>query len=108
MACFSAENEAEAGIEELQCFAPLEGFLGVVFWGHLLYLPWAPDLITQSPVFDIIRFFMTVLPPEVCVIGIPRPIAILHPSQCFIKRPSSKVQTEVRLYPLFSPLTQYT
>ena len=48
MACFSAENKADAWIEELQCFTPLESAFGVVFRCHLLDLPGSPDLVVLT------------------------------------------------------------
>jgi hypothetical protein len=63
-------------------------------------------LVTQCPVFYVVGFFMPVLSPEVCVVGVASAVAVLYPTQGLVQSSSSEIQTEVRLYSLFSPLTQ--
>lgn len=53
VACFTAENELDVGIEELDGFGPLVGFLGVVFLCHLADLPRSVHLVSEGPVFDL-------------------------------------------------------
>lgn len=51
--CLTAENESDAGIEELDSLCPLVGLLCVVFLCHLADLPWSPHLVSESPVLDL-------------------------------------------------------
>jgi len=41
-ACVAAENEMDRWVEVPEGFSPLQGFFGVVFFGHLADLPWSP------------------------------------------------------------------
>jgi hypothetical protein len=52
---YAAENERDAGIKQLQSLGPLVCAFGVVFFRHLLDLPWAPAFVAQCPVFDLLR-----------------------------------------------------
>lgn len=45
VARLAAEDEGDAGVEELERFGPLVGFLCVVFFGELGYLPWSPAFV---------------------------------------------------------------
>lgn len=49
----TAKDELDGRIEQLDGFRPLVGFLGVVFFGHLADLPWAPGFVAERPVFDL-------------------------------------------------------
>lgn len=53
VAGFTAEDEDDAGVEQLEGFGPLEGLFGVGFLCHLADLPWSPHLVAESPVFDL-------------------------------------------------------
>lgn len=52
-AILTAEDEDDAWVQEFQRFGPLEGFVGVSFFGHLLYLPGTPGFVAEGPVFDL-------------------------------------------------------
>ena len=70
VARLAAENELNRRIEQLERFRPLVRLLGVVLLGHLSDLPWAPDLIAQSPVLDTIRLIPAIFAPEVSVVDV--------------------------------------
>lgn len=60
MACFTAENELDVGIEEFDGFGPLVGLLGVVFLCHLADLPGSVHLVSEGPIFDLTMLVMRV------------------------------------------------
>jgi len=41
-ACVTAKNEMDGWVEISEGFGPLQGFFGVVCFGHLADLPWSP------------------------------------------------------------------
>lgn len=55
-AVLTAEDEDDAWVQEFESFGPLQGFVGVGFFGHLLYLPGTPGFVAEGPVFDLYRF----------------------------------------------------
>lgn len=58
----------------------------------------ATDLVTKRPVLDPIRLLPPILTPQIRIIRVPRPIAVLDPRQRLIQRARPKVQTEVGLH----------
>lgn len=97
-AVLTAENEDNAWVEEFEGFGPLEGFVGVGFFGHLLYLPRTPGFVAEGPVFDLYRLLeerfwrwvigtyivgllAAVLPAEVGVVRVSGAVAVFNPGQ---------------------------
>jgi hypothetical protein len=63
-------------------------------------------LVSQSPILDVIWLFPPMLSPQIGIVSISGTIAILNPSQSFIKSTCPKIQTEIRLYSFFPPFTE--
>ena len=98
---FTAQDELDARVEQLQGFGPLEGLLGVVLFGLLSDLPGPPDFVAESPVFDlcqrtsvwldhtadiavctnVVWLLVSVLPTEIGVVRVVLGIAVLKPSE---------------------------
>ena len=51
---FATQDQHDRGVDELEGFGPLGGFLGVVLFGRLLDLPGAPGLVAECPVLDLL------------------------------------------------------
>lgn len=50
---FTAQDELKARIEELEGLGPLVRLSRVLLLGRLLDLPGAPDLVAESPIFNL-------------------------------------------------------
>lgn len=81
MSGLATEDQADGRIEQFQCLGPLIRFSGILFLGRLSDLPRAPDLVTQSPVFDVVRLLAAVLSSQVGVVCVLARIAVLEPGE---------------------------
>jgi hypothetical protein len=71
--------------------------VSVLLLGHLGDLPWSPYFVTKSPVFDVVRLFTAILPPEIGIISVLCPVTVFNPRKSFIESSCAKVQAKVRL-----------
>lgn len=78
---FSAENELDGRIKELESLGPLVGFLCVVFFGIGFDLPFAVNFVSEGPVLNVVGFQMAVFTPLVGPVGVLGAIAVFEPSK---------------------------
>lgn len=49
----TAKDSNDSWVEKFEGFGPLISLLGIVFFGHLLDLPWTPTFVAEGPVLDL-------------------------------------------------------